>query len=121
MKYDRQTIYGQPPSKSNRYRIIRTPGGKCGIADSPALLKYEQLFFMQCGLRNRKISQRFRFDVDVYFSSDRPDLDNSLKVILDCLQKFGAIKNDRLCVEIHARKLIDKKNPRIEFTIEEIC
>lgn len=57
--------------------------------------------------------------MDVYFASDRPDLDNSAKVVLDCLQTAKAIKNDRLCSEIHARKLIDKDNPRIEFVIEE--
>lgn len=121
MKYERQTIYGQPPSKSNSYIIVRTGGGKSSLAKAAPLLKYEQHFFMQCGLRHRKISQRFTLTVDVYFTSDRPDLDNALKVILDCLQKFEVIKNDRLCTEINARKLIDKKNPRIEFTIEEIC
>ena len=30
------------------------------------------------------------------------------------------IKNDRQCMEINARKLIDKLNPRIEFIIEEV-
>ncbi len=66
------------------------------------------------------ISTRFKMTVDVYFKSDLPDLDNSLKILLDCLQSCGAIKNDRLCAEIHARKLIDKKNPRVEFEIEEL-
>jgi Holliday junction resolvase RusA-like endonuclease len=40
--------------------------------------------------------------------------------LLDCLQQCKAIKNDRYCVEIHGRKLINKADPRIEFTIEEI-
>lgn len=74
---------------------------------------------MQCGLRNLNIATRFKLTIDVYFSSDRPDLDNSCKVVLDMLQSCKAIKNDRLCSEIHARKLIDKENPRIEFEIEE--
>ncbi len=74
---------------------------------------------MQCGLRNTNIDKRFKLTIDVYFSSDRPDLDNSCKVVLDCLQAIKVIKNDRLCAEIHARKLIDKENPRIEFEIEE--
>lgn len=58
------------------------------------------------------IDRRFKLDIDVY-ASDRPDLDNALKVTLDCLQSSKAIKNDRYCAEIHARKLIDKENPRI--------
>lgn len=118
MTYPRQTIYGLPPSKSNAYRII----AKCGhgsLAKTEATKKYEESFFMQCGLRNANITKRYKLTVDVYFSSDRPDLDNALKVIEDCLQSCGAVKNDRLCSEIHARKLIDKENPRIEFVIEE--
>ena len=39
------------------------------------------------------------------------------KIILDCLQKVNAIKNDNNCVKITAEKFIDKIKPRIEFTI----
>lgn len=109
-------IYGQPPSKSNCYRII-TQFKHGSLAKTPALRKYEESFFMQCSLRGANIKTRFEFIVDVYYASDRPDLDNALKVILDCLQKCGAIANDRLCAKIVARKLIDKNNPRIEFEI----
>jgi Holliday junction resolvase RusA-like endonuclease len=56
--------------------------------------------------------------VDIYYESNRPDLDNGLKVILDCLQYAGVIKNDRNCIEIVARKLVDKTNPRAEITLE---
>lgn len=75
---------------------------------------------MQCALRDADIHTRFRLDIDVYYQSDRPDLDNALKVILDCLQRCKAIRNDRLCAEIHARKLIDKINPRIEFILSPL-
>ena len=119
MIYARQTIYGQPPSKSNSYKII-TLNGHFKLGKTAATKKYEQDFFMQCSLRKKGICKRFKITLDVYFNSDRPDLDNSCKVILDCLQTCGAIKNDRFCAEIHARKLIDKRNPRIEFEIEEL-
>lgn len=118
MVYPRQTIRGAVPLKSNSYRIIE----RCGhgsLAKTDATKKYEESFYMQCGLRNANISKRFKLTIDVYFNSDRPDLDNALKVCLDCLQTAKAIKNDRLCTEIHARKLIDKENPRIEFELEE--
>lgn len=119
MVYARQTIYGQPPSKSNTYKIITIRGhGKLGKTE--AIKVYEQAFFMQCSLRKKKISKRFKLTADVYFRSDRSDLDNSMKVILDCLQSCEAITNDRLCAEIHARKLIDKVHPRVEFSIEEL-
>lgn len=117
MEYPKQIIYGQTPSKSNAYRVV-TIKGHGSLAKTQATKKYEESFFMQCSLRNANIDKRFKLTIDVYFSSDRPDLDNSAKVVLDCLQSAKAIKNDRLCSEIHARKLIDKNNPRIEFTIE---
>jgi Holliday junction resolvase RusA-like endonuclease len=63
------------------------------------------------------IEGNFKFEIDVYYNSRRPDLDNSLKSTLDCLQKCSAIKNDNKCVEIIARKHLDKLNPRIEFDI----
>ncbi len=94
--------------------------GHGSLAKTDATKKYEESFFMQCSLRNANITRRFKLSVDVYFNSDRPDLDNALKVTLDCLQSCKAIKNDRLCAEIHARKLIDKDNPRIEFTLTEL-
>lgn len=113
------TIYGQPPSKSNCYRVVRI-AGHGSLSKTAQLRKYEEDFFMQCPLRGKMTATRFRLTVDVYYRSDLPDLDNALKVILDCLQNCRAIKNDRLCAEIHARKLIDKANPRIEFDIEEL-
>ena len=119
MIYARQTIYGQPPSKSNSYRIVKI-AGHSKLAKTNAMEGYEESFFMQCSLRRKMISTRFKLTIDVFFRSDQPDLDNSLKIVLDCLQSCNAIKNDRLCAEIHARKLIDKKNPRIEFEIEEL-
>lgn len=114
-KYPRITIHGQPPSKSNE-RGIRD--GKYFV---PKVVKdYTQSFMLQCRLRGANISRRFRLALDVFYRSDRPDLDNALKGTLDALQSCGAIKNDRLCIEIHARKFIDKEDPRIEFEIEEI-
>lgn len=118
-KYQKQVIYGKVPSKSNCYKII-TLFNHSSLAKQKALKEYEKAFFLQCSLRGEYISQFFKMDIDVYYENMRPDLDNSFKIILDCLQAVKAIKNDRLCVEIHARKLIDKANPRVEFCIEEV-
>lgn len=119
MTYERQIIYGQPPSKSNSYKIILV-GGHPKLGKTEATKKYERDFYMQCSLRGKNIAKRFKLSIDVFFGSDRPDLDNAMKVILDCLQTCNVIKNDRMCAEIHSRKLIDKANPRVEFEIEEL-
>lgn len=113
-------IYGNTPSKSNQYRIV-TLGGHGSLAKTKAMKEYEEKFYLQCCYRNRNIQGFFEIYVDVYFHSNQPDVDNALKVILDCLQSCKAIKNDRNCVKIVANKFIDKNNPRIEFTLKEVA
>lgn len=125
MKHE-QVIYGQPPSKANTYKIITivAPNGKKhgSLSKTDAMKKYEHDFILQCGrYRNKNIKGFFELYIDVYFHSNQPDLDNALKVILDCLQACKAIHNDRDCVKIVANKFVDKNNPRIEFTLVEFC
>lgn len=113
-------IYGSIPSKSNQYKII-TLAGHGSLAKTSAMKEFEKKFYLQCGAyRNKNINGFFELYADVYFQSNQPDLDNSLKGLLDCLQMCKAIKNDRNCVKIVANKFIDKTNPRIEFTIVEV-
>jgi Holliday junction resolvase RusA-like endonuclease len=112
-------IYGSIPSKSNQYKII-TLNGHGSLAKTSAMKEFEKKFYLQCGYRNRNIQGFFELYADVYFQSNQPDLDNSLKGLLDCLQSCNAIKNDRNCVKIVANKYIDKNNPRIEFTVKEV-
>lgn len=119
MIYDKQIIRGKIPSKSNCYKIVALYGHG-SLAKQNVLKKYEQTFYAQCGLRGKNIKGFFKLTVDVYHENLRPDLDNAFKILLDCLQGCKAIKNDRQCMEINARKLIDKLNPRIEFIIEEV-
>ena len=116
----KQIIYGNAPSKSNCYKII-TIGKHASLAKTPALKKYENDFYIQCNhYRNANIKGYFEIYIDVFYPSQRSDLDNSLKCVLDCLQKVKAIENDNKCTKIVARKFLDKTNPRIEFTITEI-
>ncbi len=115
-----EIIKGNVPSKSNCYRIIRI-GKKSSLAKAKKLKEYERLFALQCKkYKNRNIEGEFALYIDVYYDSKRPDLDNSLKVVLDCLQKLKAFTNDNKCVDIHARKFKDKDNPRIEYKLSKI-
>lgn len=113
---DYNTIYGQVPSKPNCYKIISF-NGHASLAKSKGLRDYEDNFFLQCRIRDKMIEGLFELDIDVYCNSMRHDLDNTLKIILDCLQKVKAIKNDNKCIKIVAQKFIDKVNPRIEFKL----
>lgn len=115
-----QTIYGNPPSKSNCYKII-TLNGHGSLAKTAALKKYEKDFYIQCNqYRNKDIKGYFELHIDVFYENQRSDLDNAMKVILDCLQHVKAIANDNKCVHINARKFLDKVNPRIEFSLKEV-
>ena len=116
----KQTIYGNPPSKSNCYKII-TLSGHGSLCKTKALKQYENDFYIQCNhYRNKNISGYFEIYIDVFYPSQRSDLDNSLKCVLDCLQKVKAIDNDNKAVKIVAQKFLDKTNPRIEFLIKEV-
>ena len=113
----KQTIIGTCPSKSNCYKII-TLGKHASLAKTPAMKAYEDNFYIQCGFyRDKMIKGYFELHVDVYYPSERSDLDNSLKVVLDSLQRCKAIPNDNKCTKIVARKFKDEKQPRIEFEI----
>lgn len=113
------TILGDVPSKANSYKII-TIGGHSSLSKTQNLKSYEKSFFLQCPCRGVNITNFFSIDIDVFYANNRKDLDGSFKILLDCLQQCNVIKNDRECVEIHARKMVDKINPRVTITISTI-
>lgn len=117
MDYGWQTVLGQTPSKANSYKVI-TINGHESLGKTKALVSYERDFYMQCGrYRNLGIASFFEYHCRVFYKTMSSDLDNHCKIVLDCLQKVGAIANDNKCVKIVAEKFIDRVNPRIEFKI----
>jgi Holliday junction resolvase RusA-like endonuclease len=117
---DKQVIHGSCPSKSNCYKIIKI-GNHSSLGKTAVLKKFEKDFYIQCNVyRYKNIEGYFEFYMDVFYPNQRSDLDNSLKVVLDCLQKVNAIKNDNKCTKIIVRKFLDKDKPRIEFMLKEI-
>jgi len=109
------TIKGQVPSKSNGYRIANNR-----LFKSKELKEYEESFAWQCSRYKETHEGKFGITMNIYFQSNRSDLDNAAKVILDCLQTNGIIKNDRNCWQLHMTKEIDKLNPRVSIFIYEI-
>lgn len=112
-----QVITGNCPSKSNCYKVV-TIRGHASLSKTKALKAYEDRFYIQCDkYRNAGIAGYFELHLKVFYPSQRSDLDNSLKVVLDCLQRVKAISNDNKCTKIIAEKYLDKERPRIEFEI----
>jgi len=113
----KQIIHGKCPSKSNSYKVV-TLNGHGSLAKQTTLKDYEKSFYLQCNqYRGKMINGLFELHLNVFYENQRPDLDNCMKIVLDCLQSCKAIKNDRNCVKIIAEKFVDKTNPRIEFEI----
>lgn len=116
----KMTILGDTPSKANSYRVI-TIKGHGSLGKTQSLKAYEKSFYLQCPCRGVNITDFFTIDLDVFYANNRKDLDGCFKIILDCLQMCQVIKNDRECVEIHARKMLDATNPRVEITIRTVA
>lgn len=116
-----EVIHGQIITKSNHYQAVPDKFGAKRIIKDEKIRAYERSFMEQCTkYRNRRISSRFRLFVRVWHGSVHFDLDNSLKMLLDCLQMVSAITDDKLCFQIEAEKRIDKYHPRIEFALLEV-
>jgi Holliday junction resolvase RusA-like endonuclease len=119
MTTNKVKIYGHPPSKANSYKIRGNSLGK-----AQKVVEYEEAFRLQVNairstglLPKETIEGEFYLDLDVYYKDNRSDLDNSAKVILDCLQANGVIRNDRNLTRLVMTKKVDKDHPRIEFTL----
>ena len=126
MKLIEFTIYGNPPSKSNGYKIITLPSVFAGkrprssLAKTAKLKAYERDFFSQItGAQRLGLECKITAILRVYNDSWRPDLDGSFKVIFDCLQRGGVIKNDRQIKRIVAEQFKDAQNPRVEIELHE--
>ena len=84
---------------------------------SAAALSYKDEFLKQCPSISPPLEGELRLTARIFYSSRRPDLDESL--IMDLCQ--GRIfLNDRQIREKHIYGSVDKTNPRAEIEIETI-
>lgn len=121
MKY---TIPGNPATKKNSQRIFRTKTGIPFIRPSEAFLSYQNKAGMFI-LPRHQTPLRGRYNVKcVYYMQTRRkvDLVNLLEASLDILVHYGVLEDDNSSIVVShdgSRVLYDKKNPRVEITIEE--
>ncbi len=124
------TVPGKLVSMKNSRRLLKNRrNGKMFSAKSEEAVNYTQEFrFRWFNVVRWMKGERFeplgslesplRAHISVFYPSRRSDLDCAL--VYDCLQQFGVIANDRFIVEKHEFLHIDKENPRVEITVEEI-
>lgn len=102
-----------PPSANQIWRNYR---GRVVLSDEA--LTFRQEVNAICHPKDlTPLDGMVRVTVKVYRPRSAGDLDNSLKALLDAL-KGKAFYDDAQVYEIHAFKYIDKKNPRVEVTVE---
>ena len=105
-----QTIIGEVASKANSRKLVTMPGsGRPLFIKSDKARRFERDLKRQVQPLPDLMTGRLVVHCDIYYASNRPDLDES--IILDGLQ--GLIyKNDRQVREKHVFHHIDKFNPR---------
>lgn len=112
------TIYGEPASKANSRRLVKSrKTGAVLFIKSAKAMSYAQTALLQIPTLPLLVTGKLRVSLWIYYASERPDLDESL--ILDLLQ--GRVyENDRQVRERHVYHRIDRQQPRALIEIEEL-
>lgn len=116
------TIPGNPVTKKNSQRILKTRDGRSFIAPSAQYKEYEEAsgWFVPYEQIDYPVNVKC-----VYYMENlrRVDLVNLLESTLDCMVKHGCLKDDDSKIVVShdgSRVLLDRKDPRVEVTIERI-
>ena len=114
------TVYGNVRSKSNSRRLVTVRNKKTGknhpaFIKSQAALDFVNDFYKQCPKLETPLDGDLFIQTDIYYDSEKPDLDPSL--VFDCLQAAKIIVNDRRLRSHRVRHGIDKTSPRVEISI----
>lgn len=118
------TLYGDPRTKKNSARILRTRSGTPFVAPSKVYVDYETDCLRQIKKLRSPISARVNLRCVYYMPTRRRvDLVNLLEATCDILVKAGVLEDDHCrIVAAHdgSRVEYDKENPRAEIWIEEM-
>lgn len=118
------TLYGDPRTKKNSSRILRSGSGRPFVAHSKAFEEYQESCLWQIRAPHSPISARVNVRCVYYMkTARRVDLANLIEATTDILVKAGVLADDNSkIVAAHdgSRVEHDKKNPRAEIWIEEM-
>lgn len=118
------TFYGDPRTKKNSARILKSRSGRPFVAPSKAFEDYQESCLWQLRTPHRPISARVNVCCVYYMATARRvDLANLIEATTDILVHAKVLEDDNSrIVAGHdgSRVLIDRKNPRAEITITEM-
>lgn len=117
------TLYGDPCTKKNSARILRTRSGAPFVAPSKAYADYETSCLWQIKRPHSPISARVNVKCVYYMkTARRVDLANLIEATTDILVKASVLEDDNSkIVAGHDGSEVryDKDNPRVEIEITE--
>lgn len=99
------------PYCHNSLRMITVPNAKAKAFDK-AFQKQIQPNAQQ------QLVTAVRADIEIFYPSNLSDLDEAL--VLDCMQRYHVIENDRQIVAKYVEKRIDPENPRVEVKVTPV-
>ena len=118
------TLYGDPRTKKNSARILRSRSGGRFVAPSKAYVDYETDCLRQIKRPHSPVSVRVNVRCVYYMkTARRVDLANLIEATTDILVKARVLEDDNSkIVSAHdgSRVDYDKQNPRAEILIEEM-
>ena len=118
------TLYGDPRTKKNSARILRSRSGGRFVAPSKAYVDYETDCLRQIKRPNSPISARVNVRCVYYMkTARRVDLANLIEATTDILVKARVLEDDNSkIVAAHdgSRVELDREKPRVEIEIEEM-
>lgn len=118
------TLYGDPRTKKNSARILKSRSGGRFVAPSKAYVNYETDCLRQIKRPRSPISARVNVRCVYYMkTARRVDLANLIEATTDILVKARVLEDDNSkIVAAHdgSRVDYDKQNPRVEIWIEEM-
>lgn len=112
-----KTILGQPYSKANS-RKLATINGKTRFIKSDTARGYLEDFARQCPTLDPMFTGDVHVELEIFYSSRRPDLDESL--ILDAMQKRIYL-NDRQVRKKTVTGWVDPERPRAVIRVSPLA
>lgn len=119
------TIKGVPRSKKNSMVIARNAKGRPFIMQGQSYQQYEKDSLRQItGKYKQKINAPVNVKCIYYMPNHkRVDLGNLLAATMDVLVKAAVLEDDNAKIVVGhdgSCVLVDKENPRVEVTIEQV-
>lgn len=127
----RFTIRGQAASKANSRRLVNFGERLASVKSKPALAFERDAIRQIPAFARQRLEGPVRVTLRIFYTSERPDLDESL--VLDAMQdrwhghgerrqlvQSGVYRNDRQVREKHIFWGLDPANPRVEVEVEAV-